>query len=347
MTLLSKHENFIKNAIKQETKTLGLGISVDSLIIAGNLSRLKLLRKLEKLPIEKTIKKALIKNTYLALKRTSYIDSATNIEKDNTSRLIRLRQTKALVAAKDLSYENVLKLFVLINSMSSQDQISRGLFLSIANKEIKWPIGLSSNFFTTFDQQGLDSVPIKQLKLGLSVLASNSIDEKLMLCYLAYDVNNTKTLTTEAVCDLLSTLEETLDYRSKFVKNNLREFSKSLGKYNPLSIEMNEFIACVNNDPACQSLIKIIIAIESFEVISSTDMKIANITLDGDYSNTHSPIMTSSINTPKSDISYEGPNFDELDSKLNNLAKTYNDLIEKEPLLIQFDVMDSDRDSIL
>ena len=136
LTLFSKHETFIKNAIKQETKALGLGISVDSLIIAGNLSRIKLLRKLEKLPIEKLIKKALTKNTYLAIKRSDHLPSSIELEKENHDRLIRLRQTKLLIRSKAFSYENVLALYKTINSMSSQDQISRGLFLSITSKEI-------------------------------------------------------------------------------------------------------------------------------------------------------------------------------------------------------------------
>ena len=134
--MFSKHENFIKNTVKQETKILGLGISVDSLIIAGNLSRIKLLRKLEKLPIEKMIKKSMTKNTYVIIKRADYLLNSTELEKNNIDRLVRLRQTKSVIRSKTFSYEDVINMFTTINSISSQDQISRGLFLSIANNEL-------------------------------------------------------------------------------------------------------------------------------------------------------------------------------------------------------------------
>lgn len=341
LILLSKHENFIKNSIKEETKNIGLGISVDSLIIAGNLARIKLFRKLERLPIEKLIKKAVTKNTYVALKRSSYLAGAIDLEKENLSRLIRLRQSKSLIAVKGLAYSSTYSLIKTMASISTQDQISRGLFGSIMSKEVDWEPRLSANVYITFDQLGQDTVKTKVISIGLAVLTDCSIEEKLMLCYLTNSVSNSGTVSIDSLCDTIIALEDALDCRSKLVKNNLSNVKNSLARY-PAGVEMLNFVNIIMNDSVCEILIKLIQAIESSDVISSIEMNIANIAIEGDYSNTHSPMRMSGINSPKSDLSYEGPNVEELENRLDKLARSYTEKIEIEPFRVAFQFEDSE-----
>ncbi len=67
LTLLSRNERFLRNNIKNETKNLKIGATVDALVVSGNAARTKLLRRNEKLPIDNLIKKALNKPKYVAL----------------------------------------------------------------------------------------------------------------------------------------------------------------------------------------------------------------------------------------------------------------------------------------
>ena len=341
LTLLSKNETFIKNTIKQETKALGLGISVDSLIIAGTLTRLKLLRKLEKLPIEKLIKKSMTKSSYSSLKRTDLLPKATLLEQDNLSRLIRLRQSHSLLRSKSFPYSSALGLINTMFSISSQDQISRGLFISITSKELQWDSHLSSNLYVTFDQQGSDTLSTRQISVGIAILAQCSLEEKLMLAYLTNTVSNSGTVAAEALCETIAAMEEALDCRSKVVRNNLSGIRSVMAR-TVGGVEMQQFVDWVKEDSICEVIIKIIAAVESVELVSSIEMNIANIAAEGDYSNTHSPMRTSSITTPKSDLSYEGPDAQELDLKLQKLARSYNRTVEKEHTKVVFQYEESD-----
>ena len=342
LTMFSKHENFIKNTVKQETKILGLGISVDSLIIAGNLSRIKLLRKLEKLPIEKMIKKSMTKNTYVIIKRADYLLNSTELEKNNIDRLVRLRQTKSVIRSKTFSYEDVINMFTTINSISSQDQISRGLFLSIANNELNWTGDLASNIFTTFDQKGADIIPSKHLKLGLSIISNCELEEKLNLAFYSNATKALESISADALCETLVSLEEVLDHRNKFLKNNILAFKQAFLMKNYSWIKLEEFVLTLSTDNFCEVIIKLITAIESSDALSSIELNIANIVAEGIYSDTHSPMRVSSISTPKSEISYEGPDLDELSNKLNKIAMTYNQYVENDPVTVVFDIEESE-----
>jgi hypothetical protein len=94
LAILSKNERLLKNTIKAETKALGIGNTVDALIISGNQAKAKLLTKVEKLPIEKMLKKAISKRTYQNLSRDDFYEQARRIEQDYVSRIHELQQRR-------------------------------------------------------------------------------------------------------------------------------------------------------------------------------------------------------------------------------------------------------------
>lgn len=307
LALFSKHEKDIKNSIKLETKSIGLGISVDALIISGNLSRLKILRKIKRLPIEKTLKKALMKKTYIALQRNEFINKAAALEKENFERLVRLRQSKRLLRSKDLSVDVCKRLFETINSISSLEEISRGLFVSVVTKELGWSLDLSSNFYTTFDQEGSDTVPISVIKTGLCVLANVSIEEKIKLCFAAFGTSEPSGLGIDSICEVLISLENALDFRSNIVKSNLEKLKDYMSLNYSNTLNSDDFLGLVAADPICEVFLKIINSVESSDPVSSIEMSLANISTEGRYSDTHSPLMNSIISSPDSYTSDEQP----------------------------------------
>lgn len=138
LTLLSKYERFLKNTIKSETKNLGVGNSVDALIVVGNSARLKLFLKLEKIPIEKMIRKAISKPTYKALRRIDFIKQAENLEKNHLERLSRLRQSKMILRNKEAPFTSLeaSDLFYAMDSLN-KDFILREEFLKIVTQKLR------------------------------------------------------------------------------------------------------------------------------------------------------------------------------------------------------------------
>ena len=314
LCLLSHNEAFIKNTVKTETKQLNLRISVDSLIISGNLTRIKLLRKIEKLPIEKMLKKAVNKNTYVAVKRETYLKQSEAFENDIKTRILRLRQTKLLIPKDSLTIESVNRLLPSLKSLSVQEKLSRSLFFSITNKELKWSGHLAGTVFNTFDQNGEDSLQVILVCLGLVILSIGSQTEKLGLIFDIINDEKLNEISLDTVCIHLPNLEKILDYRSKTVKLNIKSISQNFQNF----MNKEVFISCFSNEPNCQRLKEIMEIIDSEGEIEFTGI---NFMADGRFSDTHSPLNTSGNGTPNSDSSFNDK---------ENSDTSFNDIESKE-----------------
>ena len=130
LSFLSKKEKFIINSIKTETKDLKLGFSVDALIIAGNVTKFKVLQNFESFDVEPLIKKCLKKPTYKVLKRFDYLSIAVVSESKSSERISRLKKSKSLLISSPLSLENAL---AIINSIKTET-VYRSEFNEITSK---------------------------------------------------------------------------------------------------------------------------------------------------------------------------------------------------------------------
>lgn len=320
LCLLSHNETFIKNTIKQETKQLSLGINTDSLITSGNLTRIKLFRKLEKLPIEKMLKKAVNKNTYIAVKRQSFLKQSESSENEIKPRILRLKQSKSLIPANTLTTETVSKIFSSIKSLSIQENISRALFFSFANKELKWTGQVASNIFNTFDQKGEDSLSVSLVNLGLAVLSAGTITEKIGLFFEVVNNESLNEISLETLCSLLTSLEKIVDYRSNRVKSNIKLISEQFDS----KINKENFIIGFLSNDYCQWIREILEFIESDKEVEINEV---NFLVDGRFSDTHSPLNLSGNHTPNSDVSYNPPDIEEIEEKLRAVKKSYDEVI--------------------
>ena len=104
LALLSKNEGFFNNSIKQEIKNLSIGVTIDSLIIAGNITKNKLLKRTDKLQIESLIKKALYKPIYMVLKKVDY-NIIINENKYIESRMIEIKELKTFLEKIGFGYD--------------------------------------------------------------------------------------------------------------------------------------------------------------------------------------------------------------------------------------------------
>ncbi|CAG9317037.1 TBC1D2_2 [Blepharisma stoltei] len=305
LTILSKYEKFLRTTVKAETKAIGLDASVDTLTVAGNLTRIKLMQKLEKMPIEKMIKKAIAKSTYRIHKRNELITQAENLEKLHLERLYRLRQSKILLRNRGLgfSFTELLDIFHSFDQLN-KEFVSREEFLSILKLRQNWISSLSINIFSAFDQYGNDSIELAQIKIGLALLSQCPTDEKLSLCYQAYAKSSSEDLYPVDIFNLICCIEKTLDYRSEYFKTQSSLFYDSLdltGYSNKVSIA--DFVRILKTEPASMPIYDFINAVEANEYIQIPEMKIAQMHLEGTFSDIHSPLTSRSDSSHTSEIS--------------------------------------------
>ncbi|CAG9310827.1 unnamed protein product [Blepharisma stoltei] len=330
LTILSKNERFFKNNIKQEAKVLNMGTTVDSLISSGNAARNRLLRKVEKIPVEKMIKKAIYKPTYRAVKRSEILPKAEELEKNHLEPLIRLRQSKEFLRSKgnSFTYKDAKEIFNLLQSLENGGKISRSLFLTMVTKNLNWAPQTALHVFNSFDHNGNDSVDVLTLKSGLSLLIQGELTEKLKLCFESFDRDNSGSLEPEEVVDLVCFVENALDGRSSFFRNQSGSLFANMDRNSNGRISLDEFIKAVTTDPSCEPILEFINAVESEEFINIPEMRMARINLEGTFSDVHTPDKPSADASPMSDVSYDGPDFAELESRLGTLLQ--NDIKELE-----------------
>lgn len=294
LVLLSKHEGSLKNSVKRETKSLGVGPTVDSLILAGNTSKNKVNSKAEKMPIEKLLKKVHTKASYKALKRSAFINQAETLESNSLERLHKLRQSKVVLRGKGItfSYSQSIDAFNALDSIETNQNITRSQFLSSISK-FKWPTETAINIFSTFDQKGNDIVSSTHLKGALAVLAEGLLEQKLELIFIAFDKDKSGALDPTEVIDMMTSIENLLDERSSNFQKNSSSLYACMDRNQDGKISLSEFIKSAKSDPGCESIISYINAIESEESNNSKLAGMINADEDGIYSDVHSPMKRS------------------------------------------------------
>ena len=282
LAYLSKKEKFIINSIKIETKTLKLGASVDALIMAGNLTKAKLLYKAENFDVEPLIKKCMKKETYLKLNRFDYLSKAVIIESKASERIFRLKKAKAILDTCPL---NVLNALEIINCFTT-DVISRQAFYEITQKVASWDSLISNSIFTLFDQNGDEQIERSKISIGISLLVSDVINERLNLCFQVFDTDKSGYLSSAELSEMVIIIESALDGRSSFYQREAENLMRILDSNNDSKISIEEFKHTVMSNKIFKPILDYINLIESDEEMLQENGK-------NEYIDIHSPLSLS------------------------------------------------------
>ena len=313
LILLSQNEGFIINSLKYETKALDLGASVDSLIISGNITMNKLLRRVNKFVIERLVKKMLKKPSYSKIRRTEYIFKAELIERNNNYRLVRICQTKQILKASGFSLEIVKKIInALLDNEYTPKHISRASFISSFKSVLNWPLARILNLFNTLDYTFNDSLTIGEFSSFLPLFLP-TLEERLQYGFIS--INREKISIKEFV-KTLNSIEIFFDPRSKAYQTARNAI------YNFLKIEVGEYIDAANvieiftNSPLFKPILDYLQILDHDE-IKPNELRVAEIQIDGKFSNIHSPISMAFI--PGNENKNQAVNFKEVEDKLTKL----------------------------
>lgn len=142
-----------------------------------------------------------------------------------------------------------------------------------------------------------------RIKAGLAILAQCSIDEKLTLCFQAFDKDKSSYLDLDEIFNLVCCIEKSLDGRSDYFREQSSKFFDAIDHNSDGKISLNEFVRACKTNPICTPILDFINAVESNEYIQVPEMKLAQIHLDGTYSDLHSPMNSVSDVSAISDLS--------------------------------------------
>lgn len=305
LVLLSRNEKFLRDNIKTEAKALNVGMSVDALIVAGNSTRVRLQKRVEKIPIEQLIKKALVKSSYVSLRRDDFLPAAAQIEGNHIDRLLRLRQTKRLLQSTPLSFSEVLTMFQAFDQIQLNDSVSRALFMTKATKDFKWSALTALNVFTLLDQTGSDALDMRELKAGLAMLFSGTLEEKLRLCFHAFDIDHSGYLEPPEVVDMISIMESTLDGRSSFYRSQSASLYRLMDRNEDNKISVDEFVSSALKDPGAKPILDYINAIDGQDANAADMRMVALFNEEGEFEEIHSAISTMEEGVSGSDMEEE------------------------------------------
>lgn len=325
LALLSRYERFVRNTIKEEVANINQGSTVDALVTAGTASTLKLLKRTDKLPLEKLIRKAVSKPSYVTLTRDLVKDEAEELEKSQEERIARLRISKALFQEHPSNHADFLRMFEEIEKMKNGEQVSRRMFQAVM-KGCGWSDRVALNLFTTFDQHGTDSVNIKEIQIGISMLSKGNLEEKLALAFEAFDAGKEGEIDPGSVLSLVASLETALDHRSTSFNSVSSGLFLALERTARGLVSLSGFISAFKESQSVGEILAILERVEGTELLEVANMRVVDFARNGDFSNILSPLASSDFATPLSDHEEDVPDPVDLEARLESLLQ--NDLRE-------------------
>ncbi|OMJ89576.1 hypothetical protein SteCoe_8282 [Stentor coeruleus] len=314
LAILSEYESEFIHSIKVETRRISQEISVDSLIISG-IRSIKKLFELSKHPkIESILSRVLKKPIFTQFKREDFFSDAERVQKKNSYRLIRLRQTRNILQNLYFTAETIKKIYTDLDSQGL-DFINLENFSNACLRCTSWTHNTILNVFNSIDENRNESIQINFLGLSLSLLLPIDIKQRLNVYVELFPPQE---LTKVDFLSIISRIEEFLD-----------PYSETFSKYLEVSLDnsWNEFPNPVLTTSIPQLLISMIIfnpLIDYLKTIDSNDeiipeLRIADISLSGSYSNIHSPLYQGS---EKSEINDE--DMAELEKKITEVCRSEN-----------------------
>lgn len=325
LVLLSKYERVFRNHIKEEIAALNQGSSVDALIVAGNAAILKLLKRTDKIPLEKLIRKAVAKPNYAVLSREQFQQEAENLEKENDERVIRLRTSTTFFREKETDFAGLGKILAEMEKMKSGELVSRRMFQTLF-RNYGWSEKVALNVFVTFDQRGTDAVSLRELQLGVTVLWQGSWDDKLALVFAAFDEEKTGEIAPNVAIEIISSLELALDQRSAVFADMSSGLFLAMQRRASGAVSFSSFLTAVKEHSSVRPIFDLLSRVEGSEVLTTTDMRLVDFSRSGDFSNILSPLASSDFANSVSDHEDEVPDPVDLEARLELLLQ--NDLRE-------------------
>ena len=282
LALLSKYENFFRNSVKQEIKSLELGVNIDALILAGNISINKLLKKIDKISIETLIKKAGSKPTYKALRRSEFLPLTESLVTLNP-RILAIRELKSLLESRGFTYDLAKTIVSALEKYDNYSTISRMHFQNFAYKNYTWDIKTVSKFFVIFDQGAMDGLSTLGIKAALSIIVTGT-DNKLDLLYQSINQDQSKLMTRLDFIKLIMKIEENINSKSTFYRKNIEEFAKNIPELSPSS-----FSSILKSDGFFRNLLQCLAEIDSISFEPTIATKDFSVDPDDYYRNISSP----------------------------------------------------------
>ena len=256
LSLLSHYERFFRNSLKNEVKSAKVSKSLDLLKVSGNVAKNKLIKKFEKVPVEKLIKKCLSKSSYTSLikTKTKFVpDDKAEVEK----RIELIKEFKEKIGG--ISRDTAL---LILNSLEIYENISfvsRSTFSNFFTSSFNWTIDQVLGFFSIFDQNGNDSMEAFYIKISL-VLLVPQLDEQIDLFFSCADQDNLGYINRLDLIKLIKTVEESIYYRSCFYAKNCETNIKAFEK-----VTLNGFKEMVQEDIFFEALFKLVAKLNNCE----------------------------------------------------------------------------------
>jgi Ca2+-binding EF-hand superfamily protein len=232
LALLGKNQRFFRNSLKNEVKLIKTEKTLELLKVSATSAKLKLLQKLEKVPIEKLIKKCLNKPSYTSLFKLN-IKPVFDDQLEIKTREKTLREARETIGP--ISRDTALIILNSLEIFENFSQITRSTFSDFFSKNFQWPGQKTIQFFSVFDQQGNDSLQVFSVKISL-VLLVFGINNQLELMFKCSDQDNTGFISRVDLIKLVKTVEELLYFRSVFYSENCEKNLMNFEK-----IDLNQF----------------------------------------------------------------------------------------------------------
>lgn len=249
LVLLSKNENFFRNSLKKEVKSLGIGTTMDSILLAGNLCKNKLYRKFEKTGIEGLIKKTLGKPSYSALTKRN-VRVLVNVENEFNERLVLVKNFKKHLEFEGFNYETAFSIISCLESFDNGSNVSRAIFQNFAFKNFRWDLKRVMKFYVIFDQNGNDVLTALSIKIAVTLLVEG-FDKKLELFFKAIDRDCSQKIMLSDFIYLILHIEENIFNRHTFYQKNICQFLPK-----PEEVPYAVFVSYIKSDPFFKTLCK-------------------------------------------------------------------------------------------
>lgn len=304
LSLFSHYERFFRNCLKNEVKSVKVLKSLDLLKVSGNVAKNKLIKKLEKVPVEKLIKKCLSKDSYAGLMKTK-IKPVINENGEVEKRIEMIKEFKGKIGG--ISRDTAL---LILNSLEIYENISfvsRSAFSNFFTNNFNWTIDQILGFFSIFDQNGNDSMEVFYIKISL-VLLVPQLDEQIDLFFSCADQDDLGYINRLDLIKLIKTIEESIYYRSCFYAKNCESNVKVFEK-----MTLNGFKEMVQEDVFFEALFKLVAKLNNceFRVNPANPSKIVESFIEFSLS---SPEKSPILHGSKNDVDIDEIPMIELDS---------------------------------
>jgi hypothetical protein len=286
IALLVYHEKNIIKVIKGEGKTLGIERCVDSLVFAGSRAIQSILESIKPINISTCIKTILNSKNNSQLVRSNYSMQCEKYQRQNKSRIIKLRQSRSLLLCQNFTSEAFLQISSEIVSFNFE-KLSLADLIRIFQKFSNLKPTTILNIFNSINFHLKEKLDYQEFLLNFSLLIPGSLQSRLTLFSEALPKIPLK---DDDFLGFLIKIEKFLDPFSNNFIESLNESHKNWLRKRREEVEF--FAEEVLNNQLLGPFVKVIQALDEDQAFSP-ELRIADINLSGSYSNFESSDVSS------------------------------------------------------